>query len=149
MSTRISEIYQNLLQAIQEAFPAHKRLENVDDLELNKAPLLRLGWGLKIGPGRDSKRDLCPAYTQFRDFTVILVREGAAKDSDMVRREQAKVDLLEDLHLLRKALDPDQNLSGTAISVTYQDDGGPQDIEADGKWYVALEAQVSIEYKQT
>ena len=147
-STKISTVYAALVALLTETFPDARRLENVESLEDNPASQLKYGWGLSIGPGNNTNRNICPNYSQARKFTVILSREFLAKDGDVARRDQAKIALLEDAHLLFAAAVDSLTLDGAVLGMVYETDGGPQEIQLDDKPFLFLEATFNVEYIQ-
>lgn len=150
MSTKISTIHANLVTLIgTTALPNSRRLENVDDLEQNKAPLLRAGWGLQFGSGLNTRRNACPNFSIRRNFTITLTRECPAKDSDMTRREAGKLALLEDVQTLLGYMNQDKTLGGEAVNFDYDSDGAPEEMNVDGQWFVAIELSCFVEYFQT
>jgi hypothetical protein len=117
-------------------------------VENNPEQFLRKGWGIKVMPGLDTRRFVCPEYTLARTFSIILARESPAKDSDPSRRETAKLELLEDLHTLLIATVSDNTLGGIALDFKYESDGGFQDVFVNEKPYTYLESSFTIEYSQ-
>lgn len=147
-ATKITTLYTALIALITATYPESRRLTDVENIEDNDAPLLRHGWGIAIGAGRNTNRNICPNYSQARKFTIVLSRECIYKDSDVARRDEAKLNLLEDAHLLFAAAVDNLTLDGAVLGMLYESDGGPQEIKLEDKPYLFLEATFDVEYIQ-
>lgn len=141
--TQITSAFNALVSLLQTALPDHKRLAYADDLEANDKHSMRLGWGIVFGGGINSKRNICPNYARRRTFTIVLTRENTAKDTDVVKKDQNKVWLLEDLHLVLNQIEQTKNLDGATINCEAETDDGPVESEVEG--FLVLELTVTIE----
>lgn len=146
--TKISTSYAKLVAYIQAALKDHKRLQFMDELERNPQTLLRQGWGLQIGAGSRVDRCITPQYARTQSFTLTIIRETVAKDTDVDKREAVKIWVLEDLHLVISALVGELTLEETCQSIVYSEDAGPEEIEVGGQPYVALDVTLSMEVIQ-
>lgn len=148
MSTTITDVYNNFVTVIETALPSHKRLHNPYSVEENPEMIVRKGWGLQIDDGINSNRCISPEYYLQRNFSVVITRENVAKDSDPVRRDAAKLELLEDLHLLISASVLDNTLTQVAARFQYESDTGLQEVYIQDKPYSFIQAQFLVEYSQ-
>lgn len=148
MSTKITDIFNGLVTFMGATLPSHARLNDPYVIENNPEMLVRKGWGIQVDSGTNTQRFTCPQYTLSRTFTLVVVRECPAKDSDPARRETAKLEILEDLHTLIGAALIDVTLNGLALDFKYVSDSGFQDVYVNEKPYTYLAASFSIEYFQ-
>jgi len=144
----ITDVFNNLVIFMGAQLPNHRRLNDPYSLDDNPEQLLRSGWGIQIDDGVDTNRCLSPEYYLGRTFTLIVVRESLAKDSDPIRRELSKLDLLEDLHILISEAVAENTLYQSAINFKYISDGGIQEVFVRDKPYNYIEASFLVEYSQ-
>lgn len=149
MSTKVTTIFEALRDLLEETFPEHKRLP-AENLEENTTQDLRQGYELRIGGAKQDRRQLCPEYFLKRAFVVTFTRECIAKDGDVKRRDDVKLALLEDLHLLLSATVNNLTLDGTSVNFDFEDDDGPQELPTDdGASVFTMPVTVSVEYSQS
>lgn len=128
--------------------PTHQRLNDPYNIDENPEMLLRKGWGIQIDNGADVSRCISPEYYIARTFTLVIVRECVAKDSDPSRRETSHLELLEDLHILIAEAVAENTLYQSAVNFKYVSDGGVQEVFVDDKPYNFIQAQFLVEYSQ-
>jgi hypothetical protein len=148
MSTSITTVFNNLVTFMGDQLTAHKRLNDPYSLEANPEMLLRKGWGIQIDDGSDTGRCISPEYYLARNFTLIVVRETVGKDSDPARRENAMLELLEDLHILIAEAVSENTLYQSAVNFKYVSDSGVQEVFVQEKPYNFVEAVFTVEYSQ-
>lgn len=149
MSTNISTVFSNLVTFMGTELPNHRRLNDPYNLENNPETLLRKGWGIQIDNGVDTNRCISPEYYLSRTFTLVIVREALAKDSDPIRRENLQLELLEDLHILIAEAVAENTLYQSAVNFKYVSDDGLQEVFVEDKPYNFIQAQFLVEYSQT
>jgi hypothetical protein len=146
--SKITTIYNNLVIFMGTELSTHTRLNDPYFVENNPEMLLRKGWGIRVNDGLDTARFVCPEYTLARTFTLVIVRESPAKDSDPARRETAKLEILEDLHTLLIEAVSENTLYGVALDFKYESDGGFQEVFVNEKPYTYLASSFVVEYSQ-
>lgn len=149
MSTTITTVFTNLVTFTGTLLSSHKRLNDPYSLESNPEQLLRLGWGIQVDDGVDTNRCISPEYYLGRNFTISIVRENLAKDSDPSRRELSKLELLEDLHILIAGAVSENTLYQSAVNFKYLSDGGLQEVFVNEKPYNFIQAKFFVEYSQS
>jgi hypothetical protein len=149
MSTKITAIKAALESLVTGQLTEHNRLDDPYHMDANPENLLRLGWGVKVDDGRNTKRTMCPTYTLARNFSIVVTREALGRADDAARREAAQMLLLEDLHLLMNAAAQDITLGGNCFDLSYQDDTGIQEVFIEQKPFNYIEATFSVEYFQS
>lgn len=147
--SKITDVFNNLVTFVGGELIDHTRLNDPYNIEENPEMLLRKGWGIQIDDGVDTNRCISPEYYLGRTFTIVIVRESVAKDSDPVRRELSKLDLLEDLHILIAEAVSENTLYQVAVNFKYISDGGLQEVFVQDKPYNFIEANFLVEYSQT
>jgi len=147
--SKITDVFNNLVTFVGGELSDHTRLNDPYNIEENPEMLLRKGWGIQIDDGVDTNRCISPEYYLGRTFTIVIVRESVAKDSDPVRRELSKLDLLEDLHILIAEAVSENTLYEIAVNFKYISDGGLQEVFVQDKPYNFIEANFLVEYSQT
>lgn len=146
--TTITTAYNNLITLLATTLPDHKRISRPEALELSDAATLKNGWGLHVQSGTPDPRNICPNYYYNRTFEITLTKESIGKDSDVVKREQCKLWLLEDLHLVMAALARDNNLSDSVTHVSVVSDAGPEEQTINDAPYVTLDLTINVRYQQ-
>lgn len=151
--TRISKIYDHILAQCALSLKEHQELEEPNDLFENAPERLQRGYGINIGPGRNTNRCIdTTRYYHERDFTILIVRDSVALDSDKETRKLKWKSLLEDLHLVLKNLSRNTTIvNGTeviAFKLAYVDDSGPRDTVIKGQAYNFIELTVTVEYHE-
>lgn len=147
--SQITTVFNNLVTFMGTELPNHFRLNDPYTIENNPEQLLRKGWGIQIDDGVDTNRCISPEYYLGRTFTLVVVRESLAKDSDPARRETSKLDLLEDLHILIAAAVTENTLYQSAVNFKYISDSGLQEVFVNDKPYNFIQANFLVEYSQT
>ena len=147
--SNITTVFNNLVTFMSTNLSDHFRLNDPYNIEENPEQYLRKGWGIQVDDGVDTNRCISPEYYLGRTFTLVVVRESLAKDSDPARRETSKLDLLEDLHILIAAAVTENTLYQSAVNFKYISDGGLQEVFVNDKPYNFIEANFLVEYSQT
>lgn len=147
--SNITTVFNNLVTFMSTNLYDHFRLNDPYNIEENPEQFLRKGWGIQVDDGVDTNRCISPEYYLGRTFTLVVVRESLAKDSDPARRETSKLDLLEDLHILIAAAVTENTLYESAVNFKYISDGGLQEVFVNDKPYNFIEANFLVEYSQT
>lgn len=147
--SNITTVFNNLVTFMSTNLSDHFRLNDPYNIEENPEQYLRKGWGIQVDDGVDTNRCISPEYYLGRTFTLVVVRESLAKDSDPARRETSKLDLLEDLHILIAAAVTENTLYQSAVNFKYISDGGLQEVFVNDKPYNFIEANFLVEYSQS
>jgi len=147
--SNITTVFNNLVTFMSTNLSDHFRLNDPYNIEENPEQYLRKGWGIQVDDGVDTNRCISPEYYLGRTFTLVIVRESLAKDSDPARRETSKLDLLEDLHILIAAAVTENTLYQSAVNFKYISDGGLQEVFVNDKPYNFIEANFLVEYSQS
>lgn len=151
-ASKISQIYDFMVAKAKTALQTHQELVDFDDLLENPAPILDAGYGVQVGNGRDTEREICSTHYYYeREFVLILTREVTALKSDVETRKKKHKQILEDYHQFKKLVEGTHTAladDGTELSfnVKYASDSGPRTFSAHDKEYIFLEATITAEY---
>ena len=156
MSTKVSSIFDFIVEKAQAAFPEHAELRDCEDVSNNDDTVLRKGFGILPMDGENADRCLDNRrYYMKRNFELIFTREVLATVEDVAGRRVAYKDLLEDLDLLLQQLTPNVTIPGAttadeqvAWDFKFLRDGGPRLISVSDKPYLFIEATLVVEYTQ-
>ena len=124
----VSTYYDLLVTRISTIFPSGSgwtRISNPYDIEQNKEPFLRQGWGLAIGGAQNQQLSVCQ-MTVVREFRVTIARELMKLDEDVEAIANVEKQLLEDLRSIVNDFEGNQMLASGAGNLTYLSDNGIQ-----------------------
>lgn len=148
MPTRISDIYDAIVDQIEAKLTTHKRIANPYVIDDNSFLQLQKGFGVIVGPGVDTQRYVGCLVTWERQFTIILVRQITTTQNNIGSREVIEKGLLDDHDLLRKAFYLNSTLGGIAIKSTVSDDGGIAFVDADRLKFIQIAMSLFVEYQE-
>jgi len=155
MSTKISAIYDDLHEVIQDLLPEHKELinpyvpEDSDNLHLEK------GWGITILEGSNGRREI-PKLTMNRNFELLLTRKifGADKRSEsaMNKRKTGEKELFEDQIVIAKHMQSNTYLKSVGFTnasrVMYESDDGLNFLRNGDTGILILRSIIAVEYDE-
>ena len=149
--TDISTIYDALVTRLTALYPSHKRITNPYVLNNNNDQFLAQGWGLATRDAENTNRELSRRLSVRRNFDVVLTRRYFAKDLDLSKVNAAEKNLLEDLQLLIDSVEgtPDLSVTDGKYIVKYNFDSGITAAKDDRDDFLAIIANVSVEYFRT
>jgi len=148
MTTKISQIYDAIVDVIEAELTTSVRIPNPYILDINSFLHLKKGFGVAIGPGDDTQRYIGCLVTWERNFTIAIIQQMVATQNNVGTREVIEKELLDDHDKLRKAFYNNSTLSGKAIKSTITDDGGVSFIDGDRLKFIALEMNLLVEYQE-
>lgn len=150
MSSKLTPIYADLIAKIESILPAYYRIPNPYSAETNSFQLMKKGYGLAIGPGDNTERNLGCKLSIRRTFTLILVNQVTTTDNHASVRGGLEVSLMEDLYLIIAALETDPDLSQNVIAYKYIADTGIELLQAENQKarFYGVEATLECEYTE-
>jgi hypothetical protein len=149
MSTKITDITDAMIARLAALLPTASRIPNAYRLEENNVQFLKLGYGLKIGAGQNTNRELCGKISIRREFGVVLTRQMFANDSAADPRVAAEKLLLEDKMLIARNFETDGTLNSALNNAIYVGDSGVNFIYQERDNYITTEITISAEYFET
>ena len=146
----VSSAYDAVITAIESQLPNHKRLSNPYDVEENTDLFLRQGYGLVLGPGENSKRNLCNVLSIRRTFQVIISRKYAATELNASGKATTEKQIMEDLKTLIAYFETNTTLNTGVRVVGFESDSGIQFVKKSATdMYLFTEGIFEIEYFET
>jgi len=146
--TKISDIKSAVVTLVSSTITGYQQLSNPYAIDENSHLTLKQGFGVAVGPGRDTERYVGCLVTWERLFTIILIRQVLTTQNNVTAREVIDTALLDDHDKLRKAFYLDSTLSGKAIVSTVSDDGGVFYAGDQEEKFLGLELTLKIEYQE-
>lgn len=139
----ISTAYDQMISRLGTLFPVtsatYQRLSNPYDLESNASTMLDQGWGLAIGPGSNSNRNLCSVVTTVRTMNVVLTRCADAGENDDTTRDGVVKALLEDARSVVNDFERNVRLDTSDTNCRFVSDGGVESFGgSEGSMYYAI-----------
>jgi hypothetical protein len=144
--TEISDIYNAIVTRVTAVLPNHFRLSNVFDLDQNNEQFLQIGWGLAFGPAENTERSVSCQISVRRDVSVHITRRVMARELDAVTKGDTDRLLLEDLQLVIDDMERNFTLATGKFNCKYTADTGIFAVHTEKERYIAITANVSIEY---
>jgi len=136
-------VYDGILSKLSTILPSHKVIPFPYDLESNSETVLRLGYGLVVGPGINPKRTVSCLRDQERTYVISITRQTFA--SSFTAKDDAARNLLEDKVLIQTEAENASNfgLGNTIATFRYEGDNGIEQLREGSKFLkidVALSA---------
>jgi len=145
MST-ISEIHDAIVSLVAGQLTTYKQLPNPYFIQDNNELFLTKGFGVAVGPGFRTDRQLSCQFSWRRDFTVVLSRLVTTTDHNISQRETLVKSLLEDHTLVMETLEKNVSLNGLCVKAEVISDTGIQFLEGATGRYFVIELDISTEY---
>lgn len=149
MPTKIEDIYDALVTVIDATLADYVRFPNPYVINENTFLHMKSGYGIAIGPGRDTERLVGCQLSWERAFTVILVKQMTATQNNTDKRVLIEKEIIADHDALRKAIYSNSTLSGNAIKTTLTSDGGVNFLDGDRLKFLSIEMEVLTEYLES
>lgn len=142
--TEISTIYDGLVTRLAALLPNHKRLTDPYNLDNNSTTFLNQGWGLAVGQGENTERQVSCQSSVRRTFQVPITRHYAATAHAVTAKATVEKLLLEDLQIIYDdAQENGLNVANLTLAVT---DDGITEVFAEESPYLSVTVIVSVEY---
>lgn len=145
--SKISTIHDALVTAVSGVLTSRIQLPNPYIPEANNELFLSNGFGVAVGPGARTDRQISCQMSWQRDFTIILTNQMTTTDHNTDEREDITKSLLEDHFTLFDLLEK-TTVSGT-IKTEIFSDSGITFLEPEGEGlrrYLLMEIDVAAEY---
>ncbi len=101
MSTKISNVYDDILTELASIFPNKTRIPNAYSLENNQITFMRDSYGLRVDSAAPIDRDYT-VFSRFRNFTIVLTREVVTTEVQTSQMDTAVKAMLDDFYTLQK-----------------------------------------------
>lgn len=146
--SNISDAYDNLRTRLAAVLPNHKELVDPYNLERNSELFLKQGWGVVVGAGENTSRDIGSRFSVSRRMVVVITRAVAGGDIDVSTRVTAEKTLLEDQKTVINDLQYNGTLNNSAgvFRTDFVSDAGFEPALDDKVGFIALKSEFEIEY---
>lgn len=147
----ISTAYDAIVLEVQEQLASHVRLPNPYEVDKNIEPILKLGWGIKLGPAVNTHRMIDCHATFERDVSIVITRKFYAQELNATDKASVEKLLLEDQFLILKEFEkrPQVNNTSGVIKFIYESDTGIESVfvnEAGN--FLKIESVFKLEYEE-
>lgn len=147
--TKISQIYDLLLDTIKGELPNHRELSNPYFPETSDDLTYEAAIGLGFGAGQNTFGNInANIQTLTRDFILSICRKQYITHRATALRASTEKALMEDLQLVLRKLEEDSHLGEPALiaDARYQNDGGVEFVRVERDDLIIIRANISVEY---
>lgn len=137
------------MQTLFTEVNGYYQLANPYDVEENTTPMHEKGWGVALGAGANTNRELSCRLSVQRSISIILTRRRYANELDITPKEDAEKAILEDQYNLIKAMENEFALNNNVSGVTrcvFASDGGIESVLAESDAFIKLVSVFELEY---
>lgn len=145
----ITNLYAQLNTTLPTLFSTHKKMVDPQNVENNDNFILNKGYGFYIGPSTNTNRLINCKYSISRNVTIVLTRSNKGTDRDTTIRETAELALLEDQHILVKAMEADVDLNQVVASFKYTSDNGVEYLNVNSHGFLVCRISFDAEYLES
>lgn len=146
----ISTLYDGLHARINAVLPNHLRLSDPYQFQKCTTSEYRQGYGVRIGPGRNTGEQLSCDLIMERQMTVVLTRISQGRETASAVKAVAEKQLMEDLFLIVKDVESDVTIETVlaAISANFDGDNGIEFVKAERDDILKVEATFTFKYRE-
>lgn len=145
--SKISDAYQALRDELKVLFPAKIELTNANEIDKNTENARINGFGVRIGPARNTNRNTSDCLSVERDMTVILTKRTFVQQLDIDSKVDKNKELLEEHFKVIKKYEAEPTLGSTNITkFIYDSDNGIENIVPGEEKFIKIEINYKMEY---
>jgi hypothetical protein len=146
--SNISDAFDAIKTLLETTFPTHKQLSNPYEVPENTTAALMKGWGLALGPGTNTNRNLSCHLSVGRTISIPITRTRHGSSLITAKNETNEKLLLEDQYLLIKAMekDPTVNDNETITKMIFVGDDGIESVLSDNDHFITIVSRFELEY---
>ena len=143
----VVEAHDALRDELKILFPNKSELVNTNDVEKSPSNTLTDGFGIRVGPARNTNRQLSDCLSVVRDMTVILTKQTFTQQLDAGSKHDIVNKLLEEHFLVIKKYEKEGTLGPNEITkFIYDSDNGIENIVPGDEKYIKIEINYKMEY---
>jgi len=142
MTTKITSIYDAIIDKLEAILPARTRIPNPYELLDNPYQFLKNGWGLRYDGGERLPFEICNRRDS-HSFAIILTQEFLRVESRQDSFDDPTKSLLEDIHLCKEAFFAVDNIGNQDIMKIDVTTNTPLEA-ASGDKYNLLKIEVAV-----
>ena len=150
--SNISTAYGAIKTKMEALFPigsGYIQLVNPYDIDENTDSALKLGWGIALNSGTNTRRELSCRLSLERTITITFTRARYRSEFNTSQQETNEKLLFEDQYLLIKDLENEpmiNNATSGIVKFTFESDGGVESVTGESDAYIKLSSIFSLEY---
>lgn len=145
--SNISTIFDDFKSSVSALLSGHSQLTNPFDTAQNVESVLTRGYGIRLGPGNNTNRNISCKMSVQRELTLIITRKAYAQELNITGKESVEKQILEDQYLVIKAVQQSPTLGSSAITkIDYSSDNGIEFIFTDRDNFLKIETVFTVEY---
>lgn len=146
--SKATDVYTALLTRLQAVFPTYNRLTNPYSPDQNSKLILEKAYGIQVGGGVNTNRNVGCKLSVNRSFVVVLTQKFYSLELDRSGKQTGEFALLEAQKLLIDDLESDPALgdSASVVKSGFISDGGISTIFTDKDNFLILGTTLEIEY---
>lgn len=146
--SHVTECFDLLNARLLALFPEAEdyfKITNPYDLTQNSSQFLRQGWGLAVGPGNNSNRELDCSITINREYRVVLTRALESLELNVDTKDVVVKTLLEDAFDVIADFEREVRLDDDKYNVLFISDTGIQNLQGDDFSIIMVEMTFNVE----
>ena len=150
--SQVSTAFDLMIARLRTLFPDNEgyfQLTNPYDIADNNVQFLRQGYGLAMGPGTNSNRELSCKMSLVREFRVVLSRSLDALEFGIDNKDASAKLLLEDAFDVVKTFEKEFRLDDDFFNTAFISDSGVQPLAVDDFSVIYLELTFNVELFDT
>ena len=144
--SKITQIFDQLKVIVAAELPTYKQIPNPYELEQGSSVMLAKGYGIAVGAGHNTERQLSCQQSIERQFGILLTRQMSYTEHDAANRNLLEKEILEDHHKLNKAIEKNVSLSQIVAKITYSSDNGLEFLGVESGRYLTIFSTFTCEY---
>lgn len=150
--SNISTAFDQIKLRMQTLFPEASgwvQMANPYEPEQNTLAVMNKGWGIALGPGTNTNRNLSCKLSVQRSISVTIMRRRYANELDIDPKETAEKALLEDQYILIKDFEKAPALNNSTSGITrfqFASDAGIENVFAGEEAFIKLVTTYELEY---
>lgn len=150
--SQVSTAFDLMITRLRALFPAEQnyfQLTNPYDVSDNNVQFLRQGFGLAIGPGTNTNRQLSCKMSVSREFRIVLSRSLDALEFGIDNKDASAKLLLEDAFTAVKSFEKEFRLDDDLFNTIFISDTGIQPLAIDNFSIIYMEMTFNVELFDT
>lgn len=150
--SNISTAFDAIKTRMQALFPEAQgwvQMANPYEPEQNTLAVHNKGWGIALGPGVNTNRNLSCKLSVQRQVIVTFLRRRYANELDIEPKETAEKAILEDQFVLIKDFEKTPALNNSTSGITrfqFASDAGIENVFAGEEAFIKLVTTYELEY---
>lgn len=150
--TNISTAFDAIKDRMEALFPSASgwyQMANPYEAEQNTLATHSKGWGIGLGPGVNTNRNLSCKLSIQRSITVTFLLRRYANELDIDPKETAEKEILESQYILIHDFEKTPALNNSSTGITrfvYAGDNGIENVFAGNEAFIKLVTTYELEY---